>query len=84
MKRLSAIFVVMLLSVVSYACPVCEKRQPKVLRGITHGGGPEGNLDYFIVWGMVLIVLVTLYYSVKFLMFPRESNEGHIKRLVID
>ena len=84
MKRLSAIFVVMLLSVVSYACPVCEKRQPKVLRGITHGGGPDGNLDYFIVWGMVLIVLVTLYFSLKFLIFPKENNAGHIKRLVID
>jgi len=84
MKKLSAISVVMLLSVVSFACPVCEKRQPKVLRGITHGGGPDGNMDYIIIWAMVVIVLVTLYYSVKYLLFPKESNANHIKRLVID
>lgn len=84
MKRLSMFFVAMFLSGISFACDVCEKRQPKLLRGITHGGGPNGNIDYVIVVVMALIVVATLFYSVKYLVFPKEGNSSHIKRMVID
>ena len=71
-------------SVVTYACPMCEKQQPKILRGIAHGAGPESNLDYVIVWGMVAFVVITLFYAVKYLIKPKENNDDHIKRTIIN
>ena len=73
-----------MLSIATYACPMCEKQQPKILRGIAHGAGPESNLDYVIVWTMVAIVLVTLFFSLKFIIKPKEKEENHIKRTVIN
>jgi len=67
-------------SIATYACPMCEKQQPKILRGITHGAGPESNLDYVIVWSMVIIVLITLFFSLKYLIRPKENEADHIKR----
>lgn len=84
MKAIVTILAVMLLSTASFACDVCEKRQPKFLRGITHGGGPEGNLDYVIVWATILIVAVTLFYSIIYLVRPREESTDHIKTIIID
>ncbi len=66
------------------ACPVCEKRQPRLLRGITHGAGPQSNWDYLIVWAAVLIVLLTLFYTVKWLIRPEEKDKDHIKRMVLN
>ncbi len=66
------------------ACPVCEKQQPEVLRGITHGAGPNSNWDYIIVWSAVVIVAVTLYFSVKWLIRPGERSQTHIKRFILD
>jgi uncharacterized protein HemY len=72
------------LSIATYACPMCEKQQPKVLRGITHGAGPESNLDYVIVWTMVLIVFITLFFALKYLIKPKEDETNHIKRTIIN
>lgn len=66
------------------ACPVCEKQQPQILRGITHGTGPNSNWDYIIVWTAVVIVAVTLYFSVKWLIRPGERSQTHIKRFILD
>lgn len=66
------------------ACPVCERNQPKVLKGITHGAGPEGNWYYVIVWTTVTIVLVTLFFSVKWLIRPGEKSGQHIKRSIFN
>lgn len=66
------------------ACPVCEKQQPKILRGITHGAGPQDNWDYMIVWTMVVIVVVTLFFSIKWLIRPGERSQTHIKRLILN
>lgn len=66
------------------ACPVCEQQQPKILRGITHGAGPQDNWDYVIVWIMVLIVVVTLYFSIKWIIRPGEKSQTHIKRLILN
>lgn len=85
-KGLSAILL-LLLSVAgsnALACSVCEKQQPKILRGITHGAGPEGNFDYIIIWIMVAITMATLYYSVKWLIRPGEKSGGHIKRFILN
>lgn len=68
----------------AYACPLCDKQQPKILQGITHGTGPQSNWDYVIVWATVIIVLFTLFYTVKWLIRPGEMDHNHIKRTVIN
>ena len=66
-----------------FACEVCQKQQPKVLRGITHGAGPQSNWDYVIVIAMALIVLAALFYSIRYLIKPGEKSSDHIKRTVL-
>ena len=68
----------------AFACSICEKQQPKILRGITHGAGPDGKFDYIIIWIMVAITMATLYYSVKWLIRPGEKSNAHIKRLILN
>ena len=80
MKKIQYSILFTSLSIATYACPMCEKQQPKVLRGITHGAGPESNLDYVIVWSMVVIVLTTLFFALKYLIKPKENEANHIKR----
>lgn len=66
------------------SCPVCERNQPAVLRGITHGAGPESRWDYLIVWVTVAIVLATLFFSVKWIIRPGEKSGTHIKRMILN
>lgn len=66
------------------ACPVCERNQPKILKGITHGAGPDSKWDYLIVWITVAIVLTTLFFSVKWLIRPGEKSDRHIKRFILN
>lgn len=68
----------------SYACSACEKQQPELLRGITHGTGPQSQFDYFIIWIMVVITMATLFYSVKWLVKPGEKDKHHIKRFILN
>ncbi len=70
------LFTIQLLSI---ACPVCERNQPKPLRGIVHGAGPENNWDYISVWIIGIITLITLVYTIKYLVKPGEKNTDHIK-----
>jgi len=65
------------------ACPVCEKQQPKLLRGITHGAGPQSNWDWVIVSVMVLVTLLILFYAVKLFVKPEERNDEHIKQTIL-
>jgi hypothetical protein len=66
------------------SCPACEAQQPKVLRGITHGAGPQSNWDFLIVSVAAVIVLATLFFSVKWLIWPEEKGEKHIKRIILN
>lgn len=86
MKKLSMIVLFMLtMSVQSVlACTVCGQNQPKALQGITHGTGPQSNLDFVIITVGVIIVSITLIYSLKFLIRPGEKQPGHIKNSVVD
>lgn len=84
MKKSIYTTLLLALSAISYACPMCDKQQPKILKGIAHGAGPESNLDYVIVWGMVAFVALTLFYAVKYLVKPKENNDNHIKRTIIN
>ncbi|CAL66370.1 hypothetical protein [Christiangramia forsetii] len=77
---LSAVF--LLNSDYVIACELCKKNQPKGFENITHGFGPSGTLDYIIIWSAIIIVGITLFLSVKYLIKPKENNPGHIKNIV--
>ena len=66
------------------ACDVCQKNQPKILQDVTHGTGPQGQWDYVITWAAVIIVAITLFLSIKFLLRPRENDPGHIKHIIVN
>lgn len=84
MKKSIYTTLLLVFSGITYACPMCDKQQPKILKGIAHGAGPESNLDYVIVWSMVAFVVITLFYAVKYLVKPKENNDDHIKRTIIN
>jgi len=83
MKNLLALMLFSLVDISAYACDVCEKQQPAIIRGITHGAGPESNWDYLIVSVAAIIVVGSLFYSIKWLLSPEETDENHIKRIVL-
>lgn len=86
MKKILAclMFCLSFLPFLALACDVCESKQPKVLRGITHGSGPESDFDYAIIVFAIVVVTVTLYLSVKYLVKPNEDKIGHIKNITVE
>lgn len=84
MKRLILSVLLMFAALWAAACPVCERNQPGIFKGITHGAGPESQWDYVIVWVTVAIVLLTLFFSVKWLIRPGEKSDHHIKRFILN
>lgn len=84
MKKTGIIFTFLFLigKQVAMACDVCKKNQPEILQDVTHGPGPSGTIDYIIIWSAVIIVGATLFYSIKYLISPKENNPGHIKNIV--
>ena len=68
----------------TFACELCKKNQPRILENITHGAGPTGTLDYIITWSAAVIVTITLVLSVKLLIRPKETDNGHIKNIVLN
>jgi len=84
MKKIFLTGILLLNILFVFACPVCERNQPKVLKGITHGAGPESQWDYVIVLTTAAIVLVTLFFSVKWLIRPGEKSDRHIKRFILN
>jgi len=79
MKKLISFLLLFVVSISAFSCPVCERNKPKFLRGITHGSNPDSNWDYAIVATIAIIALLTLFYSVKWLLNPKETNKDHIK-----
>ena len=45
---------------------------------------PDGPLFYVIVILSTIIVLATVIYSVKWLIWPGEKSEDHIKRKILE
>lgn len=85
MKASLICFLVFFGSVLSaIACDVCQRNQPKLLQDISHGTGPQAQSDYYIIAGAVILVLLTLVYSLKYLLRPGEQNPGHIKNLILN
>ena len=83
MKKLTTIILLIAPQLASIACPVCERNQPKILRGIVHGAGPQNNWDYLSVSITIIIALITLFYTIKWLIKPGEKNINHIKYSII-
>ena len=79
MKKIILLCILFSGAVSVYACPVCERNKARYLQGITHGSGPESNWDLVIVCAIGLLTVVTLFYSVKWLINPNEKDPGHIK-----
>lgn len=72
------------INVALFACPACEKQQPKITQGLTHGGGPGSNWDWVIIAVITLITVLTLIFSLKFLIKPGEKNRDHIKQSILN
>lgn len=66
------------------SCPECDRNQPELLKGITHGEGPTGTVDYIILWTAVIIVSISLILSIKYLVRPKEDNKDHIKNIILN
>ncbi len=84
MKKLLLMIPMIVLGIAAMACPACEAQQPKILRGITHGSGPTSNWDYVAGIVTILIVIVVLFYTIKWLINPGEKETSHIKRTILN
>lgn len=82
MKKYTALLLILIINIAVHACPACERAQPRLLRGFTHGTGPDSRWDYLIVWLAVIATVATLFYSIKWLIRPGESNTAHIKHSI--
>lgn len=60
-----------------------ETRPPE---GGHHGGTPESLtlFDYGAVGISVVLVAMTFYLAIKYLIWPGEQSAGHIKRSILD
>ncbi|WP_270088006.1 hypothetical protein [Sphingobacterium sp. SYP-B4668] len=83
MKTVITLVLLISVTLTASACPVCERNQPKLLRGLVHGAGPESQWDYIIIGLVAVMVLITIYFSLKWLVRPGEASESHIKRTVL-
>lgn len=82
--KILAVGLALLVNVEVMACEVCKKQQPKILRGVTHGAGPQSDWDYVVVGSTVVIVLISLFYAVKWILRPGEKESEHIKRSILN
>jgi len=86
MKILKIVLLVLLLLAgadLLLACPVCEKNQPALLKGISHGVGPESQWDLWIIGVAGVLVIITLLLSLKYLLNPQEGAPDHIKNSIL-
>lgn len=81
-KSIQVLLIFLSIQVVS-ACPLCEKQQPKITRGVTHGAGPQSNWDWVIIAVVTAITLLTFVYSLKMIIRPGEKNRDHIKLAIL-
>jgi len=78
------IFVFLVTVQILSACPVCEKQQPEITRGLTHGAGPQSNWDWLIIAIISILTILTFVFSLKYLIKPGEKNADHIKKSILN
>lgn len=83
-KYLLALLGILITKSVIWACPVCEQQQPKITQGLTHGAGPQSNWDWVIIIVISVITILTLIFSLKYLIRPGEKNGNHIKQSILN
>ncbi|MCC6288853.1 MAG: hypothetical protein IT249_13305 [Chitinophagaceae bacterium] len=83
-KIICFIFLLPVLINKAIACEVCERNQPAVLKGITHGSAAETRWDYLIVCSAIVIVLLSAFYCIKWVIRPGEKSDRHIKRVILN
>lgn len=85
MKKGTITIVLLGVAFLANACPVCERAKAKTAFGsISHGIGPTSNWDYVAVWTTVIAVVLTLFFSIKYLVKPNEKNSDHIKNSILN
>jgi hypothetical protein len=45
---------------------------------------PDGPLFYLVLIGSSIIVLATIFYTVKWFIWPGEQSDDHIKRRILE
>lgn len=83
-KYIVALLSTLFMHVTAWSCEVCEKQQPKVTQGLTHGAGPQSNWDWVIIGVVTAITIATFIYSLKFLIRPGEKDSNHIKVSILN
>lgn len=83
MKKNLTFFLFILLAQLAGACPVCDRAQPKVTMGLTHGVGPQSPWDWVTIVIMVTITLYVLVRTVLLLAKPKENKSDHIKQSIL-
>ncbi len=86
MKNFKNTVVLLFLFIVNFAlaCDACKLQQPKVTRDFTHGVGPRGDYDWIIVAVIAVITILTFVYSLKFLVYPGEKSQDHVKNSILN
>ena len=83
-KYLLASTLLILVHISAFACPVCEKQQPKIMQGLSHGAGPQNVWDWVIIAVITLITVLTFIYTIKYLIKPGEKEANHIKKSILN
>ena len=85
MKKITAIFILLAMQGIAFGCPVCDRAKAKTAFGnISHGIGPQNIFDYAAVWIMIGIVVLTLFFTIKWLIKPGEKNTEHVKYSILN
>jgi len=85
MKKITFSIIFMASAFSLYACPVCDRAKARAAFGsFTHGVGPTSNWDYVGVWIVIAAVLLSFFYSVKWLIKPADKNPDHIKYSILN
>ena len=78
MKKTVITFTLIMYSFIQvFACELCKSQQPELLQDIAHGTGPQGTVDYIILWTAVVIVSITFILSALFLILPNKMDKQH-------
>lgn len=84
MKKIMLIVSILITGLAATACPTCEIAQPRYLKGISHGAGPQSQWDLVIISVTAVIVLASLFFSIKFIAKPGEKSATHIKHFILN